>query len=115
MLWWTASTELRICNPVVARFGHSSLTAQGIVDTTPGKPGKIITLDVRSQESRLEDMLRVAVKGKPALQWNGSFSHQDSSCRCAGWGRQSGVAAGRDVRCRVPRDSQITDRKKWTS
>jgi hypothetical protein len=53
--------------PVVARFGHSSLTAQGVVDTTPGKPGKIITLDVRSQDSRLEDMLRLAVKGRPAL------------------------------------------------
>jgi hypothetical protein len=53
--------------PVVARFGHSSLTAQGVVDTTPGKPGKVITLDVRSPDSRLEDMLRMAVKGKPAL------------------------------------------------
>ena len=53
--------------PVVARFGHSSLTAQGVVDTTPGEPGKIISLDVRSQDSRLEDMLRMAVKGKPAL------------------------------------------------
>jgi AsmA-like C-terminal region len=53
--------------PVVAHFGHSSLTAQGVVDTTPGKPGKVITLDVRAQEGRLEDMLRLAVKGKPAL------------------------------------------------
>src|SRR5579871_698818 len=53
--------------PAVARFGHSSLTAQGVVDTTPGKPGKIISLDVRSANSRLEDMLRMAVKGKPAL------------------------------------------------
>lgn len=53
--------------PVVARFGHSSLTAQGVVDTTPGEPGKIVSLDVRSQDSRLEDLLRMAVKGKPAL------------------------------------------------
>ncbi len=53
--------------PVVARFGHSSLTAQGVVDTTPGEPGKIVTLDVRSTDGRLEDMLRMAVKGKPAL------------------------------------------------
>jgi len=53
--------------PVVARFGHSSITAQGVVDTTPGQPGKIVSLDVRSQDSRLEDMLRMAVKGKPAL------------------------------------------------
>ena len=53
--------------PVVARFGHSSFTAQGVVDTTPGEPGKIVSLDVRSTDSRLEDMLRMAVKGKPAL------------------------------------------------
>jgi hypothetical protein len=59
--------------PVVAHFGHSSLTAQGVVDTTPGKPGKIITLDVRSQGSRLEDMLRMAVKGKPALSGDVAF------------------------------------------
>ena len=54
--------------PVVARFGHSSLTAQGVVDTTPGEPGKIVSLDVRSSDSRLEDMLRMAVKGNPALR-----------------------------------------------
>jgi len=53
--------------PVVARFGHSSFTAQGVVDTTPGEPGKIVSLEVRSTDSRLEDMLRMAVKGKPAL------------------------------------------------
>jgi hypothetical protein len=53
--------------PAVARFGHSSLNVQGVIDTTPGEPGKIISLDVRSENSRLEDMLRLAVKGKPAL------------------------------------------------
>jgi AsmA-like C-terminal region len=53
--------------PVTARFGHSSLTAEGVVDTTPGQPGKVVSLDVRSDGSRLEDMLRMAVKGKPAL------------------------------------------------
>ena len=53
--------------PAVARFGHSSLTAQGVVDTTPGEPGKIVSLDVRSENAHLEDMLRIAVKGKPAL------------------------------------------------
>jgi hypothetical protein len=59
--------------PVVARFGHSSLTAQGVVDTTPGVPGKIVSLDVRSMDSRLEDMLRMAVKGKPALRGDVAF------------------------------------------
>ena len=59
--------------PVVARFGHSSLTAQGVVDTTPGKPGKIISLDVRAADGRLEDMLRMAVKGKSPLSGAVSF------------------------------------------
>lgn len=59
--------------PAVARFGHSLLTAQGVVDTTPGQPGKIISLDVRSAGSRLEDMLRIAVKGKPALSGDVAF------------------------------------------
>src|ERR1700689_3277832 len=45
--------------PVTARFGHSSLTAQGVVDTTPGEPGKIVSLDVRSENAHLEDMLRI--------------------------------------------------------
>ena len=59
--------------PVVARFGRSTLTAQGVVDTTPGKPGKIISLDVRAVDGRLEDMLRMAVKGKPPLTGAVSF------------------------------------------
>src|SRR5580693_8538415 len=59
--------------PVVARFGRSTLTAQGIVDTTPGKPGQIISLDVRTQDGRLEDMLRMAVKGKAPLTGAVSF------------------------------------------
>jgi hypothetical protein len=53
--------------PVIARFGHSTLLAQGVVDTTPGKPGQILSLDVRVQNGRLEDMLRMAVKGKPPM------------------------------------------------
>ncbi len=53
--------------PVLARFGKSSLTAQGVIDTTPHEPGKIISLDVRAVDGRLEDMLRLAVKGKPPM------------------------------------------------
>ena len=53
--------------PVVARFGHSTLTANGIVDTTPGEPGKVISLDVNPAYGRLEDMLRMGVKGKPPM------------------------------------------------
>jgi hypothetical protein len=59
--------------PVTAHFGHSSLIAHGIVDTTPGVPGKIISLDVRVPRSRLEDVLRLGVKGKPPLTGVTSF------------------------------------------
>ncbi|HYL76742.1 MAG TPA: AsmA-like C-terminal region-containing protein [Bryobacteraceae bacterium] len=59
--------------PVTAHFGHSSLIAHGIVDTTPGVPGKIISLDVRVPRSRLEDILRLGVKGKPPLTGLTSF------------------------------------------
>lgn len=59
--------------PVVAKFGHSTLTANGIVDTTPGRPGKVISLDVRPASGRLEDMLRMAVKGKPPMTGRVAF------------------------------------------
>lgn len=59
--------------PVTAHFGHSSLIASGIVDTTPGVPGKIISLDVRVPRSRLEDVLRLGVKGKAPLTGVTSF------------------------------------------
>jgi len=54
-------------DPVIAHFGRTTVTARGIVDTTPGQPGKIISLDSRVQHGRLEDMLRLAVKGPPPM------------------------------------------------
>ncbi|HEV2690856.1 MAG TPA: AsmA-like C-terminal region-containing protein [Bryobacteraceae bacterium] len=60
-------------HPVEAHFGHSSLTARGIVDTTPGVPGNIISLDVNVPRSRLEDVLRLGVKGKASLTGVTSF------------------------------------------
>jgi hypothetical protein len=53
--------------PVEAHFGRSTAIAKGIVDTTPGVPGKIISLDVTVPHSRLEDVLRLGAKGKAAL------------------------------------------------
>ena len=59
--------------PVIAHFGRSTLVARGVVDTTPGKPGKIIALDARVRNGRLEDMLRLAVQGKPPLTGTVSY------------------------------------------
>jgi len=58
---------------VHARFGHSSLIARGIVDTTPGVPGNVISLDITVPHSRLEDILRLGVRGKPPLTGLASF------------------------------------------
>ncbi len=59
--------------PVVAHFGGSTLTASGIVDTTPGVPGKIISLNLRAENGRLAGLLRLAVKGKPPMTGAVSF------------------------------------------
>jgi len=53
--------------PVDATFGHTSVLAQGIVLSKHGVKGKTISLDLRVREGRLEDLLRLAVKGKPNM------------------------------------------------
>jgi hypothetical protein len=60
-------------NQVVARFGKTTLTASGIVDTTPGQPGQTISLDARIANGRLQDVLRLAVKGQPPMTGAVSF------------------------------------------
>jgi hypothetical protein len=59
--------------PVVARFGKTTLTASGVVDTTPGQPGQIISLDARVTNGRLQDVLLLAVKGQPPMTGAVSF------------------------------------------
>ena len=49
--------------PVRAQFGHSSLIAQGSVEGHEGVKGKTITLSVIFTQGRLEDVLRLGVKG----------------------------------------------------
>jgi AsmA-like C-terminal region len=49
--------------PVQGQFGHTSLTAKGSVEGHKGVPGKTVSLDVVVDAGRLEDMLRLAVKG----------------------------------------------------
>lgn len=53
--------------PVNAQFGRSSLIARGGVYGQPGQKGKTVLLDVTVTNSRIEDMLRLAVKGKKPL------------------------------------------------
>ncbi len=54
--------------PVNARFGNSSVTAQGGIVGAKGAKGKTVSLDVTGANDRLEDMLLLGVKGgKPAV------------------------------------------------
>jgi hypothetical protein len=59
--------------PVNAMFGHTSLAARGVVLSKHGVKGKTISLNVLVREGRLEDLLRLAVKGKPNMTGAASF------------------------------------------
>jgi len=48
-------------------FGNSAVEARGSVAGTRGVKGKTVSLDVTADHGRLEDMLRLAVKGSPAM------------------------------------------------
>jgi hypothetical protein len=62
-------------HPVSGQFGHSSVEAQGKVEGLPGS-GKTVALDATVNNGRLEDMLRLAVSGEPAMTGTVSF-HSD--------------------------------------
>ncbi len=53
--------------PVAAAFGHTSVLARGVVLSKHGVQEKTISLNVLVREGRLEDLLRLAVKGKPNM------------------------------------------------
>lgn len=53
--------------PVEARFRSTVLITRGSVEGKPGQHGKTIALDLSSKEARLEDLLRLAVKGDPTM------------------------------------------------
>jgi hypothetical protein len=57
--------------PVNAQFGRSKITASGGVYGRPGVKGKTISLDVTVEDSRIEDMLRLGVKGDPPFMIGG--------------------------------------------
>jgi hypothetical protein len=50
-------------DPVNGQFGHTSLIARGVVQGTRGAQGKTVVLDVEVDQGRLEDLLRLGVKG----------------------------------------------------
>jgi hypothetical protein len=50
--------------PVKAQFGRSSVVAQGGVEGVKGVKGKTVSLDVTVTNGRLEDLLRLGVKGQ---------------------------------------------------
>jgi hypothetical protein len=54
-------------DPVNGQFGHTSLVARGVVEGNPGEHGKTVDLDVQIDQGRLEDVIRLGVKGKPAM------------------------------------------------
>jgi hypothetical protein len=53
--------------PVNARFLRTQMVCVGKVEHELGQPGKTIALDVDVTKARLEDLLRLAVKGAPVM------------------------------------------------
>lgn len=54
-------------HPVESHIGKTTLIAQGKVERIAGQPGRNITLDVTTEDGRIEDLLLLAVKSKPAM------------------------------------------------
>ncbi len=54
-------------NRVDAKLGQTSLTAKGAVVGTKGVKGRTVNLNVHITEGRMEDVLRLAVKGEEPL------------------------------------------------
>lgn len=54
-------------DPVTAHFLHTTLEARGKAEGTPGVRGKTIALDVTVREGRVEDLMRLAARGKPPM------------------------------------------------
>lgn len=58
---------------VNAHFLRTSLEVRGRVEGTPGVRGKTIALDVTVREGRVEDLMRLAARGKPPMTGAVSF------------------------------------------
>ena len=64
-------------NDVYATFGKTSLTAKGAVAGTKGVKGRTIGLNVQIKEGRIEDLLRLSVKGDTPLMTGSVALHTD--------------------------------------
>jgi hypothetical protein len=60
-----------VLQPVNARLGKSDIWVQGSVERRPGESGKTVALTAISKTGRVDDFLRLAVKGnQPPLEGN---------------------------------------------
>ncbi len=58
-----------ILERIDATFIESSLSAMGsVVDAPPGVRGRVVTLDIAMDRARIEDVMRMAVKGDPPMR-----------------------------------------------
>ncbi len=62
-----------LLRPVYGQFLHSEVLARGGVVGNPGEQGHSISLDVVVSKGRLEDMLRLGLRGQPPMTGNMSF------------------------------------------
>ena len=84
-------------DPVYAEFLQSALECRGAVTGTPGVKGKTVALDVKTIHARIEDLLRLTVKGpKPPL--TGAIAFQTKFLLPPG---------GKDVMGRLALDGQF--------
>ena len=60
--------------PVTAQFGRTSLVARGKIEGTQGVKGKTIALTIAVNNGRLEDLMRLATRGRAPM--NGGVSLQ---------------------------------------
>lgn len=56
-----------LLDPVVAKFGKTSMVCKGAVVKKKGLKGKSIILDVHLDDGRIEDVVKLAVAGNPPL------------------------------------------------
>ena len=62
-----------LLDPVNASLGRSSIIARGSVKGVKAGKGKTVSLNVQVPYGRLEDMLRLGVKGKPSMTGGVAF------------------------------------------